>query len=78
MNDKIYDFLVFLAQIILPATATLYSALAIIWGFPFGEQIVGTISAIDIFLGSLLKIQNKSYRKRVDGEWTEVQHQLLK
>ena len=61
MTDKTYDILKFIAQIFLPALGTLYFALAGIWGLPYAEQIVGTITAIDTFLGLLLGIQAKSY-----------------
>ena len=47
MNNKTYDILKYIAQIVLPAVATLYFALASIWGLPYGEQIVGTITAVD-------------------------------
>jgi len=63
MNNKTYDILKWIAQIVLPATATLYFALSTIWGFPYGEQIVGTITAIDAFLGALLGISSISYNK---------------
>lgn len=63
MNDKTYDILVWVAQIVLPAVGTLYFALAGIWGFPYGEEVLGTISAIDVFLGTILKISNVSYNK---------------
>ena len=61
-NGKVYDFLKYLAQIVLPALGTLYFALAKIWGFPFGEEIVGTITAIDAFLGALLGISKSNYK----------------
>lgn len=61
MNDKTYDILVWFAQVVLPAIGTLYSALAVIWGFPYGEEIVGTIIAIDTFLGSVLRISKTNY-----------------
>lgn len=63
MNNKTYDILVWVAQIVLPAVGTLYFALAGIWGFPYGEEVLGTISAIDVFLGTILKISNVSYNK---------------
>ena len=47
MKNKTYDILKYVAQIVLPALGTLYFALAGIWGLPYGEQIVGTITAID-------------------------------
>lgn len=64
MSNKLYDFLKWLAQIVLPAIATLYFALASIWGLPYGEQIVGTITAIDAFLGAILGVSTISYNKK--------------
>lgn len=61
MNDKVYDALKWVAQILLPALGALYAALAGIWGFPYAEQIVGTISAIDLFLGALLGISSRKF-----------------
>lgn len=70
MNNKTYDILKFIAQIVLPGLGTLYFALAGIWGFPYGEQIVGTIAAIDAFLGLLLGLSSAQYYKSdkdIDG-----------
>lgn len=64
MSNKVYDILKWIAQILLPAVATLYFALASIWGFPYAEQIVGTITAIDAFLGVLLGISTTKYNAR--------------
>lgn len=66
-SNKTYDILKWIAQILLPALGTLYFALASIWGFPYGEQIVGTITAIDAFLGALLGISTKNYYKDKDN-----------
>ncbi len=67
MSNKVYDILKYIAQIVLPAIATLYFALAGIWGFPYGEQIVGTITAIDTFLGVILKLSSDEYNKKNTG-----------
>ncbi len=64
MNNKTYDTLKYIAQIALPAVGTLYFALAGIWGFPYGEEIVGTITAIDTFLGVILGISSANYNKK--------------
>lgn len=63
MSNKVYDVLKWIAQLLLPALGTLYFALANIWGFPFGEEIVGTITAIDTFLGVILGISSVNYTK---------------
>jgi hypothetical protein len=62
LSNKSYDCLKWIAQILLPAVGTLYFALAGIWGFPYAEQIVGTITAIDTFLGCLLGISSMRYK----------------
>lgn len=63
LSNDVYDILKFIAQIVLPAAGTLYFALAGIWGWPYGEQIVGTITAVDAFLGALLGISTATYNK---------------
>lgn len=69
MSNKMYDILKYIAQIGLPAVGTLYYALSAIWGLPYGEQIVGTITAVDTFLGTLLMISSSAYRKEnEDGD----------
>lgn len=61
MNNKLYDFLKYLALIALPALGTLYFTLAGIWNLPAAEQVVGSIVAIDTFLGVLLGISSTKY-----------------
>jgi len=61
MSNKVYDTLKWIAQYLLPAIGALYFALANIWMLPYAEQVVGTISAIDAFLGVLLGISSMNY-----------------
>ena len=65
LSNKVYDILKWIAMYLLPALGTLYFALAGIWGFPYGEQIVGTITAIDTFLGVILGISTAKYNKNI-------------
>lgn len=62
LTNKTYDILKWIAQYFLPALGTLYFALAAIWGFPYGEEVVGTITAIDTFLGVILGISSATYK----------------
>ena len=68
MSNRVYDILKWIAMYLLPAAGTLYFALAGIWGLPYGEQIVGTITAVDTFLGVLLGISNSQYKKAENSE----------
>ena len=63
LSNKTYNTLKWIAQYLLPAIGTFYFTLAGIWGFPYGEQIVGTITAIDTFLGIILGISTAQYKK---------------
>lgn len=61
MSNKTYDILKYICQIAIPAFGTLYFALAQIWGLPYAEQVVGTLTAIDTFMGVLLGISSARY-----------------
>lgn len=67
-TDRMYDVLKQIALVWLPALGALYFALAGIWGFPCGEQIIGTISAMDAFLGAVLKVSSVRYNKEKGGD----------
>lgn len=71
MKNETYDVLKWIAQVALPAIGTLYFSLAQIWGFPYGEEIVGTITAVDFFLGALLGISSQRYYATIGDEYTE-------
>ena len=68
LSSKTYEVLKWIAQIVLPALGTLYFALASIWGLPYGEQVVGTITAVDAFLGTLLGLSTVNYNKQLNGK----------
>ena len=63
LDNKTYDVLKWIAQVVLPAAGTAYFGLSSIWGLPYGEQIVGTLTVIDAFLGALLGISTAQYKK---------------
>ena len=64
MSNKTYDTLKWIAQYALPAAGTLYLALSKIWGFPAGEEVMGTVAALDTFLGVILGISSANYNKQ--------------
>jgi hypothetical protein len=66
-TNELYDLLKKIAQVWLPAAATLYFAVAAIWGLPDPNQVVGSITALDAFLGAVLTISSKTYVPPMDG-----------
>lgn len=67
ISNKTYDTLKWVALYLLPALGTLYFAIASIWGLPAGDKVVGTITALDTFLGVILGISTSQYKKQVNG-----------
>lgn len=64
MTNETYDILKWIALVLLPALATFYAAIAAVLGLPYTEQVVGTITAVDTLLGTLLKISSDNYKKQ--------------
>jgi hypothetical protein len=68
LDNRTYDLVKWVAQILLPALGTLYFALAQIWNLPSPEAVVGTIVAVDTFLGVMLGLSAGAYNKNPDGD----------
>lgn len=68
LNSKVYDILKWVVMIVLPALSALYVGLGSIWGWPYIEQVAGSISCVTVFLGALLGISTASYNKGKDME----------
>lgn len=66
MRNETYDLMKYIAQIVIPAVSTLYFALSKIWGLPFGPEVVGTLAAVDAFMGAILKISTDAYNDEAD------------
>lgn len=63
LSNNTYNNFKFIVQIVLPALAVLYASLSEFWGFPKVQEVVGTISAVALFLGVILRISSSSYAK---------------
>jgi imidazoleglycerol phosphate synthase glutamine amidotransferase subunit HisH len=71
LNNQQYDLLKNVVELVLPAAGALYFSLAVIWDFPNGENVVGSIAALNVFLGVCLGVSSKLYREseaRFDGD----------
>lgn len=61
LHNKAYDIMKWVIAIVLPALGTMYFALCGIWGLPFGEEVLGTLAAVETFLGAILGISTQQY-----------------
>lgn len=66
LNDRVYDVLKWLCLIVLPALGVLYAALAGLWHWPYTTEVVGTIAAVETFLGALLGVSTAQYNREAD------------
>ena len=66
MSNRIYDTVKLCVTIILPAMGTLYFALAGVWGLPYPEAVVATVTAVCTFLGTCMGISSHAYHNSSD------------
>jgi hypothetical protein len=62
LTDKTYNAAKFVALVLLPALGALYAAISGIWGLPSPEAVVGTVTAVDAFLGVILHLSSANYK----------------
>lgn len=67
LSDKAYDVLKWIALIALDAIGVCYKTLAMIWGWPFGEEVLSTCAAISVCIGALIGISTAQYYKDIDA-----------
>ena len=63
MNDNVYKYIVWIVTVGMPAFGTFYYMLADTWGFNHVTQVLGTISALETFLGVCLGISSTNYKE---------------
>ena len=66
LSNKVYDILKWIALIALDALGLLYKTLAAIWGWPFGDEVLATCTALSLCLGTLLGISTAKYNKSLE------------
>ena len=65
LSNKCYDVLKFICTILLPALGTFIFSISKIWGWPpYAENIVGTLSAIAVFIGAIIGISSVEFQKK--------------
>lgn len=78
LSNVWYKRFKFVALVVLPALGALYFSIAQIWGLPAAEQVVGTIVALDTFLGLLVKAAESSYDKVQENAPTLYDGNIIK
>jgi len=63
LNDRVYDVLKWIVVALIPASSALYFGLSQVLGFPYGEEVVGTLALVATFLGSLIGLSTVQYNK---------------
>lgn len=65
LSNETYDILQKVVRIFVPLVIFL-TALGDIWGFAWMGAVVATVSALELFLGSVLDISNTNYKKELE------------
>lgn len=65
-NNKVYDVLAWIGKIVLPALSVLYATLGEIWHLPYTKEIPLTITALALFLNTILGISSINYYKSIN------------
>ena len=68
LSNSLYDVMKWVVTLLLPALGTLYFTISQIWGLPYGEEVVGTLTAIALFLGTILRISSSNYSQDDEEE----------
>lgn len=64
MSNKLFDIVRLVGEFILPALATLYTALGAIWGWPYVEAVVKSAAAVTTCIGAIVIGLRKAYNKK--------------
>lgn len=66
ISNKVYDIIKWVALVVLPGVGALYATLAQMWGWPYVEEVPGTLQAICFFLGALIGVSTAEYRRQIN------------
>lgn len=61
LSNRVYNALKVLSTMLLPAASALYLSLDQIWDLPRETEVVGTVAAVNVFVGVLIGLSTKSY-----------------
>lgn len=62
LSNERYDQIKWFVTIFLPALSTLIAGIFALYGLPNGEKVVGLITLVTAFLGTIMNISSSSYQ----------------
>lgn len=63
LSNKTYDIMKWVVQLLIPSLITLYGVIGTTLNIPYTEQVLTIGGAVDVFLGTILKISTNNYNK---------------
>ncbi len=70
LNNSTYDIIKWVVSIVLPALAVLVGTLGKVYGYEQTDLAVTTITAVTVFLGTIMQLSSSQYKKedQIDAE----------
>lgn len=66
MNNKTYDILKYIAQIVLPALTVFVGVVLQCFNVSYTDVVITIMTAFDAFLGAILGVSTANYKKRYE------------
>lgn len=63
MSNKVYDTLKAIGLVAIPVI-TFLTAIVNIWQIPYGDQIVATLTAVDVLVGAIVTVAKGQYDRK--------------
>lgn len=67
LSDKAYDILKWVALVAIPATEGFWLTVGKVWGFPYLAEIGTTISALGLFIATLIGVSAMNIKKEKEN-----------
>lgn len=61
--NRVYDVLKWVSILCLPGLAVFWGVIGKAWGFPYVEQVVTTLNALGVLIGTLIGVSTLEYNK---------------
>ena len=68
LNDKLYNVLKWICITVVPALNILIATLCALYGWTWGNVVIGTIDAVAAFVGAIIGIGSIKYKKALKSK----------